>query len=100
MDFKDLQNKAELNAKNYCQKYNVKIDEDLALLKLYEEMGELAQAIIIHRKKCRPEKYLPEEQSKQAVAHEFADVLCCLIVAARLLDIDLEDAVNKKWQNL
>lgn len=38
-------------AQKYGQKYHVKIDEDFALLKLYEEVGELAQAILIHHKK-------------------------------------------------
>ena len=41
MDFKELQKKVVENAINYGEKYNVKIDEDFTLLKLYEEVGEL-----------------------------------------------------------
>jgi len=52
MKFKDLQKKLVANAENYGKKYSVKIDEDFALFKLYEELGELAQAILIHRKKA------------------------------------------------
>ncbi|MBU4274442.1 pyrophosphatase [Patescibacteria group bacterium] len=99
MEFKEIQKKVIDNAINYGKKYNVKIDEDFALFKLYEEVGELAQDVLIHRKKCRPEKYLPEEKSKEELAKELADVLGMIIVNAHLLDIDLEDAINKKWIN-
>lgn len=97
MDFKELEKKLIQNAINYGKKYNVKIDEDFVLLKLYEEVGELAQDILIHRKKCRPEKYLSKEKSKEEVAKELADILGLLIVNAYLLDIDLEKAIEKKW---
>ncbi|MBU0613779.1 hypothetical protein KJ766_00635, partial [Patescibacteria group bacterium] len=75
MDFKELQKRVVENAINYGQKYNVKIDEDFALLKLYEEVGELTQAVLIHRKKSRPEKHVPEEVSKKELAKELADVV-------------------------
>lgn len=97
MDFKELQKKVVENAMDYGKKFNVKIDEDFALLKLYEEVGELAQAVLIHRKKSRPEKHVPEEISKKELAKELADVLGMTIVNAHLLGIDLEEAINKKW---
>jgi len=87
------------NAFNYGKKYNIEIDEDFALFKLYEEVGELAQFVLIHRKKCRPEKYMSEEKSKKELAQELADVLGMVMVNAHLLDIDLEEAINKKWIN-
>lgn len=99
MEFKELQKRVIENAINYGQKYNVKIDEDFALLKLYEEVGELAQAVLIHRKKSRPEKHVPEEISKNELAKELADVVGIAIVNAHLLGIDLEDAIDKKWIN-
>ncbi len=97
MNFKELQNKIIENAINYGKKYNVQIDEDFALLKLYEEVGELSQAVLIHRKKSRPEKYVSEEISKAEIAKELADVIGMTIVSAHLFGIDLEDAINKKW---
>ena len=99
MDFKELQKRVIENAINYGQKYNVQIDEDFALLKLYEEVGELAQAVLIHRKKSRPEKHVSEEISKKEVAKELADVVGMAIVNAYLLGIDLEEAIYKKWIN-
>ena len=99
MDFKELQDKVMQNAVNYGKKYNIKIDEDFALFKLYEEVGELAQAVLIHRKKSRPEKHISFDKSKQNLAEELADVVGMAIVNAKLLDIDLEKAINKKWIN-
>lgn len=99
MDFKKLQDKVVENAINYGKKYNVLIDEDFALLKLYEEVGELAQAVLIHRKKSRPEKHVAEEISRKEIAKELADVVGMAIVYAHLLDIDLEEAIDKKWIN-
>ncbi|MFH1822257.1 MAG: hypothetical protein ABH830_00995 [Patescibacteria group bacterium] len=99
MDFKELQKKVVENAINYGRKYNVQIDEDFALLKLYEEVGELAQAVLIHRKKSRPEKHVSEEISKKELAKELADVAGMVIVNAYLLGINLEEAINKKWIN-
>lgn len=97
MDFRELQVKVVANAVRYGKEYGIKIDEDFALLKLYEEVGELAQAILIHRKKSRPEKHTTEEISKREVAKELADVISLAIVNAHLLGIDVEEAIDKKW---
>ncbi|HUD09025.1 MAG TPA: MazG nucleotide pyrophosphohydrolase domain-containing protein [Candidatus Saccharimonadales bacterium] len=97
MDFKELQGKVVQNAMDYGKKYDVKIDEEFALLKLYEEVGELAQAVLIHKKKSRPEKFVSEEISKNELANELADIMGLLIVNAHLLGIDLEEAIERKW---
>jgi NTP pyrophosphatase (non-canonical NTP hydrolase) len=99
MDFKELQEKVVKNAMDYGQRHNIKIDEDFALIKLYEEVGEFTQAILIHRQKCRPKKYVSEEVSKAELAKELADVVGMAIVNAHLLGIDLEQAIDKKWIN-
>ena len=97
MEFKTLQDGVINNATKYGKKYNVKIDEDFALIKLYEEVGEFSQAVLIHRKKSRPEKHVAENISKKEVAKELADVVGMAIVNAHLLGIDLEEAIDKKW---
>ena len=99
MKFKELQTKVVKNAMSYGKQYNVAIDEDFALFKLYEEVGELAQAVLIHRKKSRPEKHVSEEISRGEVAKELADVVGMAIVNAHLMGIDLEEAINSKWIN-
>lgn len=97
MKFKDIQQKVVESAIRYGKEYNVKIDEDFALIKLYEEVGELSQAILIHKKKSRPEKHIAENVSKREVAKELADVVGMAMVNAHLLGIDLEEAIDKKW---
>lgn len=69
MEFKDIQQKVVENAIRYGKEYNVKIDQDFALIKLYEEVGEFSQAVLIHM----------------------------VIVNAHLFGIDLEEAIEKKW---
>lgn len=97
MEFKTLQNKIIKNALKYGKNYHIKIDKEFALLKLYEEVGEFSQAILIHLKKSRPEKYLRKEDSKKEIAKELADIMGMTIVNAYLLGIDLEDAIKNKW---
>ncbi len=99
MDFQELQSKVIENALNYGKNYNITIDEEFAMLKLYEEVGELTQAILIHKKKSRPEKHVDEATSKNKIAEEMADVLGILMVHAQLLEIDLEKSLEKKWIN-
>jgi len=99
MEFRELQEKVVANAMSYGKKCNIEIDEDFALLKLYEEVGEFAQAVLIHRKKSRPEKHVSEELSKIELGKELADVVGMTIVNAHLLGINLEEAIEKKWIN-
>ena len=96
MEFKELQNKAVENALKYGEEYNIDVDEDFGLLKLYEEVGEFAQAILVHRKKSRPEKYISKENAKENLSKELADVLGMVMVNAHLLDIDLDKAMKEK----
>lgn len=99
MDFEELQNKVYQNAINYGKNYDIEIDEDFALLKLYEEAGELAQAVLIHNKKSRPEKHISEDDSKRRVAEELADVIGLAIVIAKVMDIDITQSLEDKWIN-
>ena len=48
MDFLEIQQGAVNSAKKYGEKYTAQIDEEFAMLKLVEEVGELAQALLIH----------------------------------------------------
>jgi len=50
-------------------------------------------------KKCQKSKRVPDDVSKKELAKELADVVGLAILNAHLLDIDLEDAIDKKWIN-
>ncbi|MEK7096647.1 MAG: MazG-like family protein [Patescibacteria group bacterium] len=97
MEFSEVARGIVNTGKKYGNKHNIRIDQDFALTKLYEEIGELAQAWLIHTKKCRPEKYVSNEKSKQLISEELADVVGVSIMIADLLGIDLEKAINEKW---
>ncbi len=99
MDFKEIQKGVINNARKYQEKYRVDIDSSFAMLKLTEEVGELAEAYLVYKKKSRPEKFISEEDAKNKVAKEIADVVGVAIILASLLDIDLEKAIDKKWIN-
>lgn len=97
MDFNFIQQAVMKNADEYEEKFQVKIDKEFAMLKLYEELGEFTQAVLIHERRCRPEKYLDPERSKLEVAKELADVVGMAIVNAHRQGIDLEAALKIKW---
>jgi len=100
MDFKQVQKECVENAYRYGREYNIEIDKEWALLKLMEEMGEFTQSILIHKKKSRPEKFLPEEESLKEVAKELSDVVGFSLLLAELYGIDLVPTMKAKgWFN-
>lgn len=97
MTFDEMQHGIMKVAESYGKKYHVTIDQDFALLKLYEEVGEFAQTVLIHRKKSRPEKHTTEKESKKMLANELADIIGLVIINANLFGIDLQKAIEDKW---
>ena len=97
MDFDALSKGVVANAKSYGKQFGVKIDKDFAVLKFFEEAGEMAQAILVHQKKSRPKKFLSKNKSKEKLGEEMADVMGLLIVCADLFGVDLTKALQKKW---
>ena len=99
MEFKEIEEKVNNTFKKYCEEYNIKIDENFAILKAQEEFGEFIKSYIISKKLCRPEKFLPTDEAKKELSKELADAVGTLMVVANLLDINLEEAIIKKWIN-
>lgn len=97
MNFKTLEQKIIKNAFGYGKRHQIKIDQEFAAVKLFEEVGEFAQALLIHQKKCRESKFVSQEISKQELGKEIADVIGMAIINAHLLGINLEEAIDKKW---
>lgn len=97
MEIKQLQKKASNVFLNNLKRDDIKVSDDYLLLKLTEELGEFAQAYIVHKKKCRPAKYLSPKISKKELSKEISDVLGLILVIAENLNIDIEEALVKKW---
>ena len=77
----------------YGRVYGVDRGGDWHLLKIQEEMGELTQAYLAmtHRSRRDPVR------ARHEVAMEMADVLCMLLLMARVEGVDLNAAVTEKW---
>ena len=97
MEFRQLQAAAVDTARRYGVKNSVEIDEQFALAKLFEEVGEFAQAALIHGGQCRRSKRVSKEESKYQLGRELADVVGMAMLNAQLYGIDLERAIREKW---
>ncbi len=97
MDLKELQDQASTVFLNNLTRDDIKVSNEYLALKLTEELGEFVQSYLIHTRQCRPAKYLDEEVSHREVSKELADVLGIVLVLAKTLNIDLEEALVKKW---
>lgn len=97
MEIKQLQNKASKVFLDNLKRDNIEVSDDYLALKLTEELGEFVQAYLVHKKRCRPEKYLSSDKSKRELSKELSDVLGLILVIANKLDIDVEEALVKKW---
>ena len=98
MEFKELQEVLLLALKRRGEKDGVATatNED-AIMKIGEEYGEFVQAYLIHKKQCKKSKLLPEEESKELLSRELADVVGAAMVAGHMLDISIEEVLLRKW---
>jgi NTP pyrophosphatase (non-canonical NTP hydrolase) len=97
MELKQLQAKAAKRFLGNLKRDNIEASEDYLILKLTEELGEFVQSYLIHKKRCRPVKYVEVKKSKRELSKELADVLGIILVIAKTMKIDVEEALVKKW---
>jgi NTP pyrophosphatase (non-canonical NTP hydrolase) len=84
----------------YAARNDIARDDDWYLLKLQEELGELAAEYLKSTGRGRL-KGADAATIRTALEDETADVLAMLLLFARHNDIDLEAALERKWfQNL
>lgn len=96
MDIKEIQKLVVANAERYSKKHNIDIDLEWLLLKLTEENGEFANALLIYTKKCRAEKVVSEDMAKENLSAELIDILTIVMLLADRLDIDILETLEKK----
>ncbi len=97
MNLKELQKQITAIFLANLAQDKIKLDDDYLVLKIGEEVGELMQAYLVYKKRCRPEKYLSSEQAEINFVKELADVIGLVFSIASVLNIDLEEAITKKW---
>jgi NTP pyrophosphatase (non-canonical NTP hydrolase) len=87
----EVADSAERISDIYADKFGVRRDDDWYLIKLQEELGELAQAHLRLSSRGRG------EACEHDRADEVADVLCQLLLYCRRFGIDVDAAVRRKW---
>lgn len=97
MQFDELSRKVLAVYDLYAEENGLEVDQDYAVLKLIEEIGEFAQALIIQKGLSKVKKRLPPEKAQKAVADELADILGLTILVANRTGVDLESSLREKW---
>ena len=97
MEFKQLQDQISEIFLSNLKRDKIEVSDDYLMLKINEELGEFVQSYIVHKKRCRPEKYLSSDESKKEMAKELSDVIGLAFAISTVLKIDLEEALIKKW---
>ena len=80
----------------YAERCSIRRDDDWFLLKIQEELGELAQAHLKLTGRGRTKGASPAEL-EAARADEAADLLCQVLLYCRHFGIDPDEAVQRKW---
>jgi len=80
----------------YAARNNIARDDDWYLLKLQEELGELAAEYLKSTGRGRLKGADPAA-IRAALEDEAADVLAMLLLFSRNNDIDLDAALERKW---
>ena len=87
----EVSDSAERISDIYARNHAIARDDDWYLIKLQEELGEIAQAHLRLSRRGRG------EATEHDRADEAADVLCMLLLYCGRFDIDVEQAVRRKW---
>ena len=96
MTTKEVTTWLEANLRRYEKKHGVEMDRGVLVLKLMEEVGEFAQALVILDEKCRVKKRLDPETARENVSSELADVLGVVLALAIEMKIDVFEELYKK----
>ncbi len=83
-------------SERYASAHGFERSEDWAIMKLTEEVGELAQAHLKRKGQARQSSASPEILQR-AYEDELADVLGQILVLAGLSRVDLAAALDRKW---
>lgn len=93
MDIKDFQKRCASIVRKIDNKYGVERSPQLSFVQLAEEVGELAKEV--NRPMLRRQQI-----DTQDLKGEFADIFLQLSVLAELYNVDFQEAVEYKLQEL
>lgn len=96
MDLMRLSDEVEVVSSGYAARHHIQRDATWFLLKLQEEVGELTQAFLMRSGQSRAKGHTPQ-QLDELFANELADVVCHALLLARHHDVNIQDAITRKW---
>jgi NTP pyrophosphatase (non-canonical NTP hydrolase) len=97
MEFKEIQDKITKIFMENLKRDKIEVNDNYLALKMTEELGEFIQSYIVYKKQCRPEKYLSDEEAKKELSKELSDIIGLVFAISTYFEIDLEEALTKKW---
>ena len=97
MDLREYQKEIVKIVKIYSKTQNINLNKDFALKKLFEEVGEFSQAVLISEGQARKKKRRTAKENKKELSKELADVLGLVFFNAEVHNIDLTEAFETKW---
>ncbi|MBI4435555.1 hypothetical protein HY630_02695 [Candidatus Uhrbacteria bacterium] len=96
MEFSEMQRLVKANAERYAKKHGVTFSREVLLLKLMEETGEFAEALLVCDDQCRAKKKLPPVEAREQLESELADLFNVVLLLADHFDIDLLKTLEQK----
>ncbi len=96
MSLKSLTDPVQAVCDLYAERCGIERTDDWYLLKITEELGELVQAHLKLTGRGRTQG-AGEAELTAARADEAADLLCQVLLYCRRFDIDIDQAVQRKW---
>lgn len=94
MELRAYQNKVDEWIKTFGVRY---FDEKTNMILLTEEIGELSRLVARIYGEQSFKKKLSEQEAKEQLGDEIADVLFVLTCMSNQMDIDLESVINKNF---
>jgi len=102
MELKDLLKFIEIESKRLIKYYGGYPDQEKRILartvKLAEEFGELCERILAYNALQRKEKFKKFNQKK--LQEEFADVIITTFLLAKVTNVNIEKALEKKIKKI
>lgn len=94
---RELMERFERASDDYARGFGIERDQDWFILKLQEELGELTQVWNRYTGRGRTGEQSNEDLHK-ALEDETADLLGHVLLLAHRYELDLEEAVRRKWR--
>ena len=99
MEIKEINQFIEEEISRLEKYFNHKDNNELTMamgFKVIEELGELFSELLTYKGYGRKEKVVNKDEIKK----EFADILFTILIMAKRFDVDIEDAIKLKMDEI